>query len=192
MIQTNGDKPCVAVSYDSLTYNDLIYFSQHPIGRITPEEFFKNPTDANQYINLITIDLQLRKQITKLLDKHNLSRFSYVHHTTILSNSHVESGTFIYPGCILYPETTINNDVLIHSNTVLVHGSTVGTGTIIAAGVGIAGSSTIGKHCFLGINSTIVDKINVCDDVVLGANSLIVKNIETPGTYVGNPCRLTK
>jgi len=192
MIQTNSNKPCVAICYESCTYKDLIYFSQHPIGRITPEEFLKNPSDTNQYINLVTIDLQLRKQINELLDKNNLSRFSYVPHVNTLYNSHVGSGTFIYPGCILYPETNIANDVLIHSNTVVAHKSTVGTGTIIAIGVAISGSSTIGKHCFLGIKSTIIDKINVCDNVILGANSLIIKNIKIPGTYVGNPCRLIK
>lgn len=192
MLYSNSNKPYVAISYDSMTFNDLIYFSQTPIGRISPDEFLKNPSDENQYINLVNIELELRKQISNVLDNNSLQRFSYAHQTSLLSDACIGPGAFVYPGCILYPRTTLGSDVLLHANTMVCHGSTIDTGTVTAIGVTIAGSSTVGKFCFLGIKSTIVDKVTVCDNVILGANSLILQNINKPGKYVGSPCHLIK
>ena len=31
--------------------------------------------------------------------------------------------------------------------------------------------------------------VTVCDDVVIGAGSVVTKDITEPGTYVGNPAR---
>ena len=41
----------------------------------------------------------------------------------------------------------------------------------------------------IGANSTIIDKISICSDVIIGAGSLVICNINIPGTYVGNPVR---
>jgi UDP-3-O-[3-hydroxymyristoyl] glucosamine N-acyltransferase len=53
----------------------------------------------------------------------------------------------------------------------------------------IAGSTNIGKYCLLGIRSTVIDKLEICDNVVVGAGSLVTKNITAPGNYVGSPAR---
>ncbi|GIS45095.1 MAG: hypothetical protein Ct9H90mP16_21650 [Candidatus Poseidoniales archaeon] len=31
--------------------------------------------------------------------------------------------------------------------------------------------------------------VNICDDVVIGAGSVVTKDITEPGTYAGNPAR---
>lgn len=46
----------------------------------------------------------------------------------------------------------------------------------------------IGNNVSLGSNATIMP-INICDDVVIGAGSVVTKNITEPGIYAGNPCR---
>jgi UDP-N-acetylbacillosamine N-acetyltransferase len=40
--------------------------------------------------------------------------------------------------------------------------------------------------------SVLIDKISVCDDVIIGAGSVVIKNITESGTYVGNPARKVK
>jgi acetyltransferase-like isoleucine patch superfamily enzyme len=52
-------------------------------------------------------------------------------------------------------------------------------------------STTIGNHVSIGSNSTILP-VKVCDNVVIGAGSVVTKDIEVPGFYVGNPARLLK
>jgi len=49
----------------------------------------------------------------------------------------------------------------------------------------------VGDNVSIGSNATILP-VAVCDNVVIGAGSVVTKNIKTPGVYVGNPARLIK
>ena len=52
-------------------------------------------------------------------------------------------------------------------------------------------STTIGNNVSLGSNSTILP-ITICDNVVVGAGSVVTKDIIDPGIYVGNPAKKIK
>ena len=49
-------------------------------------------------------------------------------------------------------------------------------------------STTIGDRVSIGSNATILP-VRICDDVVIGAGSVVTKDILEPGKYAGNPCR---
>lgn len=48
--------------------------------------------------------------------------------------------------------------------------------------------TTIGDRVSIGTNATIMP-VNICDDVVIGAGSVVTKDITEPGTHAGNPAR---
>ena len=52
-------------------------------------------------------------------------------------------------------------------------------------------STRIGNRVSLGSNATILP-VSICDDVVVGAGSVVTKNISQPGVYAGNPARLLR
>jgi UDP-3-O-[3-hydroxymyristoyl] glucosamine N-acyltransferase len=177
----------VAISYDTATYNDLRYFLEQDgihLLRQDPDEFtsYYNP-DAN-YINLVTMVVEQRKTISRLLDERNLTRFSYIHKTTTNSGQ-VESGCFVYPSSVIYAGAVINKDTIIHSMSAVGHNVTLGIGTYISGGVLIGGSARLGEfnQCMLGV--IIHDKITICDHVMIGANTVIRKDISTSGKYSG-------
>ncbi len=47
----------------------------------------------------------------------------------------------------------------------------------------------IGNNVSIGSNATILP-VEVCNNVVIGAGSVVTKNIKEPGIYAGNPARL--
>lgn len=49
----------------------------------------------------------------------------------------------------------------------------------------------IGNKVSIGSNATILP-INICDNVVIGAGSVVTKNITEPGVYAGNPAKKLK
>ncbi len=49
-------------------------------------------------------------------------------------------------------------------------------------------STRIGNRVSIGTNATILP-VNICDDVVIGAGSVVTKDITQPGVYCGNPVR---
>ncbi|MFM7012202.1 MAG: acyltransferase [Betaproteobacteria bacterium] len=47
----------------------------------------------------------------------------------------------------------------------------------------------IGDNVSIGSNATILP-VEICDNVVIGAGSVVTKHIKEPGVYAGNPARL--
>lgn len=52
-------------------------------------------------------------------------------------------------------------------------------------------STTIGDRVSIGSNATIMP-VAICDDVVIGAGSVVTRSITEPGIYAGNPARLLR
>ena len=51
--------------------------------------------------------------------------------------------------------------------------------------------TVIGSKVSIGSNATILP-VKICDNVVIGAGSIVVKDITVPGVYAGNPARLLR
>ena len=49
-------------------------------------------------------------------------------------------------------------------------------------------STNIGDNVSIGSNATILP-VNICDNVVIGAGSVVTKNITESGIYAGNPAK---
>jgi len=49
--------------------------------------------------------------------------------------------------------------------------------------------TVIGNRVSIGSNATILP-VRIADDVVIGAGSVVTKDITAPGSYAGNPARL--
>jgi UDP-3-O-[3-hydroxymyristoyl] glucosamine N-acyltransferase len=50
-------------------------------------------------------------------------------------------------------------------------------------------STRIGNNVSIGSNTTILP-VEICDNVVIGAGSVVTKSITIPGTYAGNPAKM--
>jgi len=48
--------------------------------------------------------------------------------------------------------------------------------------------SSIGSNVSIGTNATILP-VSICSNVVIGAGSVVTKNITEPGIYAGNPAK---
>jgi acetyltransferase-like isoleucine patch superfamily enzyme len=53
------------------------------------------------------------------------------------------------------------------------------------------GKTTIGNNVSIGSNATILP-VSICDSVVIGAGSVVTKNIIIPGVYAGNPAKILR
>ena len=49
----------------------------------------------------------------------------------------------------------------------------------------------IGNNVSIGSNATILP-VKICNDVIIGAGSVVTKNINKSGIYVGNPAKFLK
>ena len=46
----------------------------------------------------------------------------------------------------------------------------------------------VGNNVYIGSNATILP-VNICNDVIIGAGSVVIKDVTEPGIYFGNPAK---
>jgi UDP-3-O-[3-hydroxymyristoyl] glucosamine N-acyltransferase len=158
---------------------------------ITPEDFLAGQFDlTDEFIVTVVRDLELRKNIIKIIDESKLKRATWIHSTALIdSTAQIQPGTFIGPFSSVFCQTQIGKDCIIGPYSMVSHQVILGNSCLLHPGTMIAGTVTVGNCCTFGVRSTILDKINICDEVYIGGGSLVNKNIEIAGCYVGSPAR---
>ena len=81
--------------------------------------------------------------------------------------------------------TEVHDGVKLDNQVHIAHNVILGKNSAIAASCAIAGSTVIGQNLQMGGLSGILGHLTICDDVLIGAHTLITKNINDPGDYVG-------
>ncbi len=49
----------------------------------------------------------------------------------------------------------------------------------------------LGNHVSIGSNATVLP-VTICDNVVVGAGSVVTRDLSEPGFYIGSPAKLTR
>ena len=81
--------------------------------------------------------------------------------------------------------TEIHDGVKLDNQIHIAHNVIIGKNSAIAASCAIAGSTTIGKNFQMGGLSGVLGHLHICDDVIIGAHTLITKSINESGNYIG-------
>jgi len=97
------------------------------------------------------------------------------------NNCKIQSHSFI---CEL---VTIGNDCFIGHGVMFVN-DTFSKGKPADGDKDLWKPTSIGNHVSIGSNATILPVV-ICDHVVIGAGSVVTKNITEPGKYAGNPAK---
>ena len=82
-------------------------------------------------------------------------------------------------------DTEIHDGVKLDNQIQIAHNVIIGKNSAIAASCAIAGSTVIGKNFRMGGLSGVIGHLKICDDVIVGAHTLITKDIKKPGNYIG-------
>ena len=82
-------------------------------------------------------------------------------------------------------DTEIHDGVKLDNQIQIAHNVIIGKNSAIAASCAIAGSTVIGKNFRMGGLSGVIGHLKICDDVTVGAHTLITKDIKEPGNYIG-------
>ena len=82
-------------------------------------------------------------------------------------------------------DTVIGNGVRLDNLIQIAHNVRIGEHTALAGCVGVAGSAVIGRRCMIGGSAGILGHLEICDDVVVSAMSLVTRSITEPGFYTG-------
>lgn len=117
-------------------------------------------------------------------------------------------GVFVGPFCEVQKGVAVGARTRIQSHSFICDLVTIGEDCFVGHGVMFVNdrfanggpargdttkweSTTIGDRVSIGSNATIMP-VEICDDVVIGAGSVVTKSISQSGVYAGNPARLLR
>lgn len=181
---------------------EVIAHTKFDVIRFVEDEYFKDEEktlplsqfNSKEYTIMIAIaDSQVRSRIQKSLPE-DTKYFSFIDPSAILMDRNIVigDGSFIGANCVITTNVKIGNHSILNRNINIGHDVVIGDCFSAMAGSVVSGNVSIGNNCYMGNNSSIREKTTICDDVVIGMNGSVVKNIDKPGTYVGVPVNKIK
>ena len=117
----------------------------------------------------------------------------------------IGENTFIGPFVEIQKDVKIGKNCKIQSHSFICELVTIGNDSVIAHGVmfindlfttggpangnkSLWKNTIVGNNVSIGSNATILP-VSICDNVVIGAGSVVTKNIKEAGVYAGNPVK---
>lgn len=98
-------------------------------------------------------------------------------------------GTIIMHDALVNSQAVVGHNVIINTKALIEHDAIIGDHTHVSTMAAVNGRCRIGRGVFLGSHCVIAHDVNIADHVTVGAGSLVLKSIEEPGVYVGQPVR---
>lgn len=104
----------------------------------------------------------------------------------------ISEGSNIMTGTVITNDIKIGVGTLINLNCTVGHDSKIGDFTELSPGVHISGNCTVGNYCNIGTNATILPKITLGKNVIVGAGSVVTKDVPDNCLVVGVPAIIKK
>jgi len=153
-----------------------------PLSEFNPKEF---------ELMVAVADSQDRYKIVNKLPRET-KYFTFIHPTVQIMDDNIEIGE----GSFIGVNSIITTNIKIGKHCLLNRGNHIGHDCVIDDFFSampcsvVGGNVTIGKNVYMGSCSNIREKINITNNVIIGMNGAVVKDIKDSGTYVGVPVKL--
>jgi acetyltransferase-like isoleucine patch superfamily enzyme len=108
----------------------------------------------------------------------------------------IQRGVVIGKKCKIQSHAFVCELVTIGDHSVISHGAMFINDPFAGGGPAMGNkalwkSTHVGNYVSIGTNATILP-VKICDHAVVGAGSVVTKDILEPGIYAGNPARLLR
>ena len=148
--------------------------------------------------SVICIGGNLRFTIKKKEIVSNLINLGFSFPKLISPNAEIDETAEIGQGVVIFDRSYIDFGVkigdysVINMNTTIGHDTRIGNFVTISPETITGGGSEIGNFTFIGMNTTVLPYIKINKECIIGAGSVVTKDINVHGYYVGNPAKKIK
>ena len=147
--------------------------------------------DPSEYVMMVAVsDCIDRSVIVNKLPKET-EYFTFIHPTALILDDEIiiGEGSFIGANSILTTNIQIGNHAILNRGNHIGHDCIIGNYFSAMPGSIVSGNVHIGNGVYLGTNSSVIEKKYLLHDIVIGANSVVIRDITERGTYVGVPAK---
>ena len=171
--------------------DDNVGINNYGIQSISSEYFLNKVKKANIVIALgENIE---RKKIYKKFDTNNYKFPNVISkYANIAKNTKIGIGNIILSSSAINNSSIIENFCILNSQSLLEHDCIMNSFSQISPSTIICGGCKIKEGAFVGANSTVIQNITIGNWSVIGASSLVLKNIKQKTLNFGSPSKNIK
>lgn len=183
IVLENGDNVLGYLDDDTRKHNQIVYKNLKVIDRISNAEKY----DGCYFI----IAIGNNRTRAKIEEEHrNLRWHTAVHPKAIISDTvEIDVGTVVMAGAVINADSKIGRHCIINTSCSIDHDNIIEDFVHISPGAHLAGKVFVGTYTWICTGATVINNINIRNNVIVGAGATVVKNINRPGIYVGTPAR---
>lgn len=134
-----------------------------------------------------------RAAIARRLAEHGVSerRYATVVHPSveIAPSCSVGVGSVLLAQVVLTTAVSVGKHVVVMPHVTLTHDNVLADHVTIAAGVALGGWVQVGENSYLGMSSSVREKLRIGRDATVGMGAVVVSDVADASTVVGNPAR---
>ena len=151
------------------------------------------PNGYNELEGIVAIGEPSNREILyKRFIKSGIKMATIIDKTSYVSpTARIEEGTVICEMTTIHADVFIGKNVLIQPFCNIGHDIKIGNHSVLSSFAAPGGGDVFGERVYVGMQSSIKEKLNIGDDAIIGMGSAVFRDIETGTTVVGNPARQT-
>lgn len=161
------------------------------------EEIGKYLKDRDVYFFIGYVGMQNEEKVYEKITSLKIppERFAtLIHPTAIIPRGFcsIGNGVLMAPLSQLSPDTTVGDNCILLPNAFLGHDSTMDRFAHIATNGVVGANVHVGKAVHIGSNATLREKITIGDFSLVGAASMVLKDVPANSIVVGNPAKILR
>ncbi len=149
--------------------------------------------NSKEKLNIVMgiADPNIKEKIVNKLNNKNINWITLIHPSVyIYDNVKISRGSVICMNSILSIDTQINEFVYINFNCTIPHDTTIGKFSSLMNNVVLSGNDKVKEKVFIGSNAVIIQNLHIGKNSVVGAGSVVIRDIEENTVVAGNPAKI--
>lgn len=135
-------------------------------------------------------DGKMRLELHEKLTRMDLKPVTIAHPSAVITqDAIIGEGTQIMAGAIIGPEAKVGKQCIINANASIDHDNVLEDGVEISPGVTLCGLVRVGRCAWIAAGATVLPRIKIGQGALVGAGSLVNKDVPDDTTVVGIPAR---
>ena len=156
-------------------------------------ELLSNRDFLNSHVIIIGVgDCKTRGVLSRLVKSYGGKLANVFHPSAIVSRTDVRigDGTAIMPFALIGPNVRIGEYCIVNNRATIAHDSIVENGVNVSDGACF--TATVGEEAWIGLNVSIIPKVRIGARSIVGAGSVVTREVKPDTTVAGVPARFLR
>jgi acetyltransferase EpsM len=138
-------------------------------------------------------DCATRDRLASVALEHGFQLATAVHRSAVVApGAKVGAGSVIAAGAVINPAAAVGHNCIINTSASIDHDCVIGDAAHLGPGVHVGGGTEVGRGAWIGIGATLVDHIRIGAGSIVGAGSVVTRDVPDGVVVYGVPARIIR